>query len=174
MGVETRTPIINDRCREFNFTNEGGVAGTTRVLKNIAGLWLLQECRRAWLQEGANVDWEAMVDEAAAAPPLTALLNPDAEVFVAPRHMPSAIQAFCQETGQTAPQDRGAIVRCALESLALRYRMVLQFSEALTGAPIETIHIVGGRSTKQAALPDGRGCLSAAGLGRSCRGNRDR
>lgn len=144
MGVETPSPVVNDQCSAFNFTNEGGVGGTTRLLKNIAGLWLLQECRRVWTQAGLQMSWDEMVRRAEAAPPLVSLINPDAADFLAPRDMPAAIRQFCQGTGQSAPADEGAIVRCALESLALRYRMVLGMAEQLTGSRIEVIHIVGG------------------------------
>ena len=144
MGVETPSPIINEKCRSLNFTNEGGVGGTTRVLKNIAGLWLVQECRRVRLQEGLDLSWDAMVQQAANSPPLDSLINPDHSAFLAPKHMPNAIRQFCRDTGQPAPADDGALVRCALESLALRYRMVLGWLEELTGGSIATIHIVGG------------------------------
>jgi rhamnulokinase len=144
MGVETPSPIINDQCRDLNFTNEGGVGGTTRVLKNIAGLWLLQECRRIWWQEGLELSWEAMIDKASAAKPLMSLIVPDAPEFLAPRHMPNAIRQFCRDTGQAVPETEGAVVRCALQSLAMRYRMVLGWLEALTGSQITTMHIVGG------------------------------
>ena len=144
MGVETPSPIINDQCRDFNFTNEGGVGGTTRLLKNIAGLWLIQECRRIWWQEGNELSWETLIEKANATPPLVSLILPDSSEFLAPRHMPGAIRQFCRETGQTIPESEGAIVRCALESLALRYRMVLGWLETLTDSRIQTIHIVGG------------------------------
>ena len=144
MGVETPNPIINDRCRELNFTNEGGVGGTTRVLKNIAGLWLLQECRRVWAMEGHDLNWESMIQEAAKAPPLSALINPDHASFLAPKNMPNAIRQFCRDSGQSIPESTGSIVRCALESLALRYRMVLGWLEELTQSSIKTVHIVGG------------------------------
>ncbi len=144
MGVETPSPIINDKCRELNFTNEGGVGGTTRVLKNIAGLWLVQECRRVWCQEGLELSWDAMVQRSESAPPLASLINPDHSMFLAPKHMPNAIRQFCRDSGQRVPESDGAVIRCALESLALRYRMVLGWLEELTGAHIATIHIVGG------------------------------
>jgi rhamnulokinase len=144
MGVETSNPIITDRCRELNFTNEGGVGGTTRVLKNIAGLWVVQECRRIWSLEGQELDWDAMFQRAAAAPTLRSLINPDHASFLAPKHMPNAIRQFCQDSGQAIPETDGSIVRCALESLALRYRMVLGWLEQLTGSRIENVHIVGG------------------------------
>ena len=144
MGVETPSPVVNAQCSAFNFTNEGGVGGTTRLLKNIAGLWLLQECRRVWTQAGQAMSWDNMVRRAEASPPLVAHINPDAADFLAPKDMPDAIRAFCTRTGRPAPADAGAVVRCALESLALRYRMVLGMAEQLTGSQIATIHIVGG------------------------------
>jgi rhamnulokinase len=144
MGAEIPAPVISDKCREFNFTNEGGVGGTTRLLKNIGGLWLVQECRRIWRQEGHELGWSELVDRATTAPPLVALINPDAPDFVAPSHMPKAIGAFCKASGQAVPESVGAVIRCALESLALRYRMVLDWLQELTDSSIDTIHIVGG------------------------------
>lgn len=144
MGVEVPSPILTDTCREMNFTNEGGVGDTIRVLKNISGLWLIQECRRTWQQAGNDLDWGQMVSLAADAPALTALINPHDARFVAPDSMPASIAEFCQQTGQNVPQSEGQIVRCALESLALCYRQVLAMLEELTGGQIATIHIVGG------------------------------
>jgi rhamnulokinase len=144
MGVETPQPIINPRCYELNFTNEGGVGGTTRVLKNIAGLWLVQECRRIWKQSGHEYGWEELTRRAGETPPLLSLINPDDPSFVAPKDMPAAIRDYCTKTGQTVPQSEGAVIRAALESLALRYRMVLGYLEELVGGRVETIHIVGG------------------------------
>lgn len=144
MGIETPDPIINDKCRQLNFTNEGGVGGTTRVLKNIAGLWLVQECRRIWSQQGHEFHWEDLVRRALESKPLHSLISPDASEFVAPKDMPEAIRGFCQRTGQTVPETEGAVIRCALESLALRYRMVLGWLEELGGKRLDTIHIVGG------------------------------
>ncbi len=149
MGVEVPRPVINDKCRELNFTNEGGVGGTTRLLKNIAGLWLVQECRRIWQLEGREFDWDELVAKAAAAAPLVALIDPDHASFVAPKDMPAAIRDFCRASGQTVPESEGAVVRCALESLALRYRLVLTWLEELIGRRIETIHIVGGGSNNR-------------------------
>lgn len=144
MGVETPEPVISDKCRELNFTNEGGVGGTTRLLKNIAGLWLVQECRRIWRQEGHDFGWSMLVEMAQHSQPLCGLIDPDHESFVAPQNMPNAIRQYCSQTGQVVPESEGAVIRTALESLALRYRMVLGFLEELTGSKIETIHIVGG------------------------------
>jgi rhamnulokinase len=144
MGIEVPGPVVNNRCRELNFTNEGGVGGTIRLLKNIAGLWLVQQCRAVWQREGREYDWNQLTQMAQAAKPLAALIDPDDPRFVAPENMPAAIRAFCRETGQAVPETDGAVIRCALESLALRYRMVIGWLEQLNGGPLETIHIVGG------------------------------
>jgi rhamnulokinase len=144
MGVETPSPVINRRCYDLNFTNEGGIGGTTRLLKNIAGLWLIQECRRTWKETGRDYAWEELSRRAGDRDPLVALINPDDPSFIAPTNMPAAISEYCQKTGQSAPATDGAIIRCALESLALRYRMVLGYLEELIGGRLETIHIVGG------------------------------
>lgn len=144
MGVETPEPVINQRVYELNFTNEGGVGGTTRLLKNIAGLWLVQECRRIWKQEGHEYGWEELTRRAGEQPPLISLINPDDPCFTAPKDMPAAIREYCQRTGQVPPTSEGAVIRCALESLALRYRMVLGYLEELIDGRLDTIHIVGG------------------------------
>ncbi len=144
MGVESPEPVVTDLCRELNFTNEGGVGGVTRLLKNIAGLWLVQECRRIWTQQGRELGWDELVQRAAESKPLVALIDPDHASFTAPASMPQAIRDFCKNTGQPVPETEGAVIRCALESLALRYRLVLSWLEKLTGSRIETIHIVGG------------------------------
>jgi len=144
MGVELPAPVINDRCRELNFTNEGGVGNTIRLLKNIGGLWLVQQCRAAWSREGQEYSWEDLNRLSAAAQPLAALVDPDDARFLAPSDMPAAIAEYCRQTGQAPPQAPGEFVRCALESLALRYRQALGWLESLTGGPIRTMHIVGG------------------------------
>jgi rhamnulokinase len=144
MGVEVPRPVINDACRELNFTNEGGVGGTTRLLKNIAGLWLVQECRRVWNQADKNYSWDDLARLADQAAPLAAVINPDDARFLSPVNMPEAIREFCRRTNQKPPERDGAIIRCALEGLALKYRQVLGWLEQLVGGRIETIHIVGG------------------------------
>ena len=149
MGVETPRPIINDHALAMNFTNEGGVGGTIRVLKNIIGLWLLQECRRKWAHAGFDYPWDTMTRLAAEAEPFSAFINPNDPVFVAPADMPEEILGFCRRTGQAVPQDHGTVVRVALESLALRYRQVLEYIEALVGNRVETVHIVGGGTRNQ-------------------------
>ena len=144
MGIETAKPQVTDRIYDLNFTNEGGVGGTTRVLKNIAGLWLIQECRRVWAEAGQTFDWGELVKMADTSSPLQSFIAPDAPRFLAPESMPRAICNYCQETGQAVPRSEGAVIRCALESLALRYREVLEWLEEIAGRRIETIHIVGG------------------------------
>ncbi len=144
MGVEAAAPVVTDKCGQLNFTNEGGVGDTIRLLKNIAGLWLLQECRRIWKEQGNEFSWSDLVSKAEASPPLVSLIHPDDSRFVAPKNMPAAIQGYCDETGQMVPGPEGAVVRCIFESLALRYRQVLGWLRELTGATIQTIHIVGG------------------------------
>ena len=144
MGIESPKPVINDTVLRLNFTNEGGVDRTSRVLKNITGMWLLQECRRMWNHGGRNWDWEDLNRLSGAAQPLASFIDPDASDFVAPANMPETICEFCKRTGQTVPEDEGAVLRCALDSLALKFRHVLGMCEELAGGRMETIHIVGG------------------------------
>lgn len=144
MGIESPRPVINDKVLQLNFTNEGGVGNTIRLLKNITGMWLVQECRRTWNQAGRNWDWEDLNKLSAAAKPLRSFINPDAPDFLAPDDMPEAICRFCQTTGQPVPEDEGAVLRCALESIALKFRQVFCWCEELAGGRLETIHIVGG------------------------------
>jgi len=144
MGVESPEPVVTDKCRELNFTNEGGVGDTIRLLKNIAGLWLLQECRRIWNGGGKDYSWDDLVRHAQEAEPLASLVNPDDGSFVAPKDMPEAIRRYCEGTGQPVPNTDGAVVRCVLESLAMRYRSVLGWLTELTGSQFQTINIVGG------------------------------
>ncbi|GIV75916.1 MAG: carbohydrate kinase [Litorilinea sp.] len=146
MGVEIPEPIITPTARALNFTNEGGVAGTIRLLKNIAGLWLLQECRRQWQREGREYSWEELLALAEQAPPFRSLVDPDAPDFLNPDNMVEAIRRYCRRSGQPVPEDVGSVVRCCLESLALRYRWVLDALEQLTGRRLEVVRIVGGGS----------------------------
>ena len=144
MGVEIPQPIINDACRKLNFTNEGGVGGTTRLLKNIMGMWLIQECRRIWNSTDCDFDWDELTRLAGQATPLRAFIAPNDSRFLKPDDMPAAIGTYCRATSQAVPETPGALVRCALESLALEYRRVLQALESLVGRSLDTIHIVGG------------------------------
>ena len=144
MGVELDAPVINDDSLKANFTNEVGVAGKVRFLRNIAGLWLLQECRRAWAKQGDDYAYSDLMERAAAAKPLQTVLEPDA--FYTPGNHPHRIAEYCRRTGQEVPDDVGSMCRVVLYSLAVRYKQVLQSLESLTGRSIEVIHIVGGGS----------------------------
>jgi rhamnulokinase len=144
MGVELESPVIDERSLELNFTNEIGVEGRIRLLKNIMGLWPLQECRRYWASSGQDYSYEELTRLAAAAPPFFAVIDPDQ--FLEPGDMPNRIAAYCREHGQSTPGEPGTFCRIILESLALRYRQVLENLEELTGRAIERIHIVGGGS----------------------------
>lgn len=146
MGVEIPQPLINEQTLAFNFTNEGGFGNTTRLLKNIMGLWLVQECRRVWERQGKTYAYDELARLAEAAPPFASIVNPDDAAFILPSSMPQALAEYCRRTGQPAPTDPGAVVRCALESLALRYRWVLDRLEELLGRRLEVIHVVGGGS----------------------------
>lgn len=149
MGVEVPHAVMTPRALEWNLTNEGGVDGTYRLLKNIMGLWLVQQCKRSFDARGRSFEYAELVRLADEAAPLRSLIDPDNARFLAPADMPQAIRDFCRETNQPVPETEGALVRCALESLALKYRLVLTGLEAVTGTPIEVIHIVGGGSRNQ-------------------------
>src|SRR5262249_44031422 len=127
-------------------TNEGGIGGTIRFLKNIMGLWLVQECRRAWERAGQAYSYDDLTRLAESAPPFVSLVDPDDASFILPPSMPETLADFCRRTGQPARVDPGAVVRCALESLALRYRWVLERLEELNGCRFDTVHVVGGGS----------------------------
>jgi rhamnulokinase len=144
MGVELDAPVINEESLRLNYTNEVGVGGKIRLLKNIAGLWLLQECKRAWSLEGTEYTYEELTRMASAARPFSAQVDPDA--FLEPGEMPGKIAAHCQSRGGPAPTTHGEYVRAILESLVLRYRQVVEDLETLSGRRIEVIHIVGGGS----------------------------
>jgi rhamnulokinase len=146
MGVELKAPLLGDDALKYNFTNEGGVGGTVRFLKNIMGLWLVQECRRTWERAGKTYTYEELMRLAEAAPPFVSLVDPDDTGFILPANMPAALADACRRSGQVVPADVGAMIRCTLESLALRYRQVLERLEELTGRRLEVIHIVGGGS----------------------------
>ena len=144
MGVEIPSPIINERSLALNYTNEGGVSGDIRFLKNIMGLWLVQECRRQWLKDGHDYNYAHLTQMATAAKPFAAVIDPDHAPFIAPGQMPDKIAAFCRKTGQTAPASPGETVRTCLESLALTYRKTIEGLEDVLGRRIAVIHIVGG------------------------------
>jgi rhamnulokinase len=144
MGAEIDAPMVNEAVRAANFTNEGGVGNTIRFLKNIAGLWLVQECRRAWDRAGRGFTYAELARRADAAAPFVSLIDPDDASFMLPANMPAAIGDFCRKTNQPIPTDPGPVIRCALESLAMRYRWVLQKLELLLGKRLNVIHVVGG------------------------------
>lgn len=146
MGVELRKPIINDEALQLNVTNEGGVDGTFRFLKNISGLWMVQECRRIWAREGNEYSYDELTQRASEAKPFAALVDPDDGSFLNPEDMPAAIVDFCKRTGQQPPATHGEFVRCALESLALKYRDVLGKIARIAGREVKVLHIVGGGS----------------------------
>lgn len=143
MGVESADPIINDKTLEFNFTNEGGIEGTFRFLKNVAGLWLVQECRRIWAKE-KEYSFGALIEMAAEAAPFQAVIDPDHQDFLAPVDMPDAIRNYVKQTGQKIGDKPGDIIRVALESLALKYRFVLDQLKQVYPRNIDRIHIIGG------------------------------
>ncbi len=142
MGVETDAPVINERTEALNFTNEGGVAGTIRLLKNICGMWLLERCRLNW----GETNYGDLIAEAQAAASFRSLINPDDPCFANPANMNEAIRSYCLATNQPVPERRGEVVRCIFESLALRYRQVLEDLRGLSPTPIETLHVIGGGS----------------------------
>jgi rhamnulokinase len=144
MGTEVDRPVINDLARELNFTNEGGVNGTFRLLKNIMGLWILNETRREWEREGRSYSFPELVRMAGEAPAFAAFIDPDDDAFLPPGNMPERIRRYCERTGQKAPDQPGEVVRCVLESLALKYRYVLELTERLSGGRFNGLHMVGG------------------------------
>ncbi len=149
VGVEVDRPIITDRTLEYNLTNEGGVYGTTRLLRNVMGLWLLQQCRRCWNRQGASYGYDELAAMAAGAEPFAALLDPDDPSFLNPPDMPAAIADACRRSGQRCPDGVAATVRCITESLALKYRRVIERLEDVTEQRIETIHVIGGGCQNQ-------------------------
>ena len=147
LGIEVKEPLISDRTLEYNLTNEGGVDGTTRVLKNICGMWLLEQCRRecpSWPSDINQINHDAME-----ATPGQSLINPDDPRFANPTSMVEAICGYCRETGQHVPQDYREVARCIFESLALRYKQVLDMLRTLAPMPIERLHVIGGGSRNE-------------------------
>jgi len=144
MGVEAEEAIINDKTFEYQFTNEGGVENTILLLKNIMGLWVLQECRRQWEREGDDLSYAELTAKAEEAEPFAAYIDPDYGGFLSPGDMPAKVNEYLAETGQETIDDKGQMVRAILESLALKYRSVMEALEDVAGETIETLHIVGG------------------------------
>ncbi|MCB0080790.1 MAG: rhamnulokinase, partial [Caldilineaceae bacterium] len=153
LGAEVPDAVVNPETLLYNFTNEGGVSDTYRLCKNVAGLWLVQECRRSWARAGTELSYAELTSLAAAAKPFVAVIDPDHSSFLKPSEpdddMPSRIQQLCRVNGQPVPTDKGAIVRCALESLALKYRWVLEKLELILGYQLDPLHMVGGGTQNQ-------------------------
>jgi rhamnulokinase len=146
MGAEVREPCLTEKALQYNFTNEGGVFGTWRLAKNVMGLWLVQECRREWMRGGEEMSFDALTQLAADAKreAFQSVIDADFAEFLHPGDMPARIQKFCVDTNQPVPQTKGQIIRVALESIALKYRFVLECLEELTGKHLDPIHIIGG------------------------------
>ncbi len=145
MGVETEEPVINDETFQLNFTNEGGADGSIRLLKNICGMWLIEQCKKEW-ETKKPISYEEIVNEADNSAPFKCFINPDSPCFANPPSMINAIQNYCGQTGQVVPKTVGEIARCIYESLAFRYKQVLLNLQDLAGYKIEKLHIIGGGS----------------------------
>lgn len=144
LGTERERPVINEKTLKHNYTNEGGINRTVRLLVNIMGLWVYQECRRAWRKQGIEISYDEMDAMAQAAKPFQSFIDVDDESFYSPGKMPEKVVEFCKKTGQTAPTDKGSIIRIVMESLAMRYRTSVEGLEEITGNRVPTLHIVGG------------------------------
>ena len=143
MGIEVKDAIINAESFEKNFTNEGGVEGTTRFLKNICGMWLLERCRKEWTED---YSYNALIEAALAVPAFRSIINPDAPCFANPTSMTEAIKQYCRETSQPVPDTYGEFTRCIFDSLALRYRQIFGYLQQMSPFPIEALHVIGGGS----------------------------
>jgi rhamnulokinase len=161
MGIESDSPVITPKSLELNFTNEGGVEGTLRILKNIMGLWLVQECRRSWADTGAAFPDEALVSLAVSSRPFKTLVDPDHPSLLNPVNMPEALSGLAERAHEPPMDTPGEYVRCILESLAFRYRQTLEELKQITDKKIRRIHIIGGGSQN---LPLCRFTANATGL----------
>jgi rhamnulokinase len=144
VGVELHEPLINDETFDANLTNEGGVAGTTRLLRNITGLWQLHECRRTWAQQGQELSFEELVELARSAAPFGPFIDPNADLFLEPGNMPERIADYCAATGQRRPLDAGETVRCVLESLALKHAETVDMLRRIAGVEPNELYVLGG------------------------------
>ena len=149
IGVEVSEAIITDDALRMNVTNEGGIDGTFRLLKNVMGLWLAQSLKRSFSRAGRNYSWDALLRQALEAESMQSFFDPDHPDLFSPDNMATAIRELCRRSGQSVPETDGDLVRCAMESLALKYRVVLDDLESLIGHRIEVIHIVGGGSKNE-------------------------
>jgi len=174
VGLEMQRPITTRAARLARFSNEVGVDGTVRFLSNVNGLWLLQECRRAWATAGESPSYAALIEHAGRAQPYRSLIDPDHPSLLGPGDMPARIAARCRAIGEPVPETRGDVVRCVLDSLACKYRWVLDRATALVGHPVEVIHVVGGgaadpllcqQTSDVTGLPVVAGPVEATGVG---------
>jgi rhamnulokinase len=147
MGIETKDAIISDLSYERNFTNEGGIEGTTRFLKNICGMWLLERCRKEWTD--APSDYGTLISEAMKVTAFQSIINPDDAMFANPANMQQAIRDYCQQTNQHVPEGYAELTRCIFDSLALRYKQVFGYLKEMAAFPIDTLHIIGGGSRNE-------------------------
>ena len=144
LGVEADQPVVTDQVLKYNFTNEGGVFGKWRLSKNVMGLWILQECRRTWARQGEEFSYDEITRMAADAKPFQFVIDPDFGGFLHPDNMPDQIRQYCKNSRQPVPQEKGELIRSVLESIALKYRWVLERLEEITGFRFERVHIIGG------------------------------
>lgn len=146
MGIETKDAVINERSYDLNFTNEGGIEGTTRFLKNICGMWLYERCRKEWPEEVRKLSHPELQGSAMDVEPFRSVINPDDSMFANPTKMIDAIQQYCKDTEQPIPETPAEICRCIFDSLALRYRQVFNWLKEFASFPLDTLHIIGGGS----------------------------
>ncbi len=144
VGIESKTPVINESALQANITNEGGVNNTFRLLKNVVGLWIVQQCRKTWQEKGKSYSYAELTKLAEQATPLKSIINPNGERLLAPGDHPEIIRTICRESKQPVPESEGEIIRCALEILALAYREVLDKVKSVAAKQIDVLHIVGG------------------------------
>jgi rhamnulokinase len=157
LGIETKEAIINQKSYQYNFTNEGGIEGTTRFLKNICGMWLLERCRQEWSDAPSDVN--KINADAMEAEPFRSFINPDDPRFANPPSMVKAIQDYCRETNQPVPETYRQLARCIFESLALRYRQVISYLRELAPFPIEKLHVIGGGTYNRYLMQMTADCL---------------
>lgn len=146
LGLELDHPVIDDAAYAANLTNEGGVNGTFRLLKNIAGMWLVQQCRATWAEQGNHYDYAQLAALAESAEPFTAFIDPDDMAFYPPGDMPSRIREYCARTGQTVPQSHAQVLRVIYDSLAMKYRQILELLVTVSGQSVDRLHVIGGGS----------------------------
>jgi rhamnulokinase len=144
LGIETEQPFVTEQTLRYNLTNEGGALGKWQLSKNVVGLWIVQECRRAWARQGEKLSYDEITRLAEQAKPLQSIIDPDFSGFLHPDNMPDQIQQYCRDTGQPVPQEKGELIRTVLESMALKYRWVLERLQEITGTRFERLHIIGG------------------------------